>query len=194
VCSADPIRSNLQSPMDGRVDALLKLLLLLVASNPIAALRAGHALNRRSVLGASAVAISGAALSGAPLPASAAASKLLDKAGIAIKEPVREEVSAAPTLNLAEQKLSEVLKKSVAEKEAALGFKYDEDDIKDLEEILRSKYCGKSGTYSSMEGGSCRESVATATCFVKPGGKKSSMNSLGSEGGCEGLGETRAKR
>lgn len=61
--------------------------------------------------------------------------------------------------------MAEVLAKTVKEKEATLGFTLEAADIADLEQILRAKYCGKTGLYANMEGGMCREGAITATCF-----------------------------
>jgi hypothetical protein len=72
--------------------------------------------------------------------------------------------------NQAEEKLAEILAKKVAEREAAFGFKLDTDDINELENVLRNKYCGKSGIFSGEPGGTCAESPrAEATCFKATG-------------------------
>ena len=92
--------------------------------------------------------IFGAALAG-PLTAthaSATAGSLLKAAGV-------EQVKAKPKelpgdrrvvedLNLAEEKLAEILAANVAKKEKEYGFKLDAEDVKDVEDILRNKYCG----------------------------------------------------
>ena len=99
----------------------------------IVLIAASHGLHvaRRSALATAAAALAASPLSH-PAVSHASASKLLDYAGLALQEPVRE---AAPVVekNLAEQKLAEVLAKTVAEKEAALGFKYEADDIAERE-------------------------------------------------------------
>ncbi len=58
-----------------------------------------------------------------------------------------------------------MLAKTVADKEAALGFKYELEDISELEQILRAKYCGPQGVYNSLPGGGCKAADATPTCF-----------------------------
>ena len=140
------------------------------------------ALSRRCILSGSAVAFVGQ-LRATP-PASATAGKLLEATGTTLKRPVATEVQATQELNEAEQKLSALLTKSVADREAVLGFKLDADDILDIEDILRNKYCGKQGMFSSLPGGTCAESRPTVTCFNKPsplGAPKqvATVNSLG---------------
>ena len=68
----------------------------------------------------------------------------------------------SPVMNQAEQKLQEILASRVAEQEKALGFKFERDDITQIEELLRNKYCGKAGLFGAMEGGTCTENVITA--------------------------------
>ena len=109
-----------------------------------------------------------------PSAAHAAASKLLEAAGISVKEPSRSSAPSA-ALNEAEQKLADVLAKTVAEKEAALGFKYEANDIDDIEQILRAKYCGPQGMYNNLPGGGCKAADATPTCFKG----NTNINSLG---------------
>ena len=93
--------------------------------------------------------------------------------------------SAPPALpmrpdNLAESKLRQVLAKAVADQEKTLGFALDENDIAELEDILRNKYCGKSGLYSNMEGGSCAD-AKPAPAYCSDTTWRSSMDSLGTE-------------
>ena len=52
--------------------------------------------------------------------------------------------------------------KTVVDREKTLGFALDQKDVEDVETILRNKYCGKQGLYSSMEGGPCIENVITS--------------------------------
>ena len=123
---------------------------------------ASHGLHvaRRSALATAAAALAASPLSH-PAVSHASASKLLEYAGLALQEPVRE---AAPVVekNLAEQKLAEVLKQKVAEREKKLGFSLDADDILDMEKVLRNKYCGKGGLFYGEEGGTCKVGRATA--------------------------------
>ena len=151
------------------------LALLLCASSDALRLT----VSRRVALGTAAVLAADASLG--LRPANAAASKLLDAAGISIKEPVRDAGAGETSLNEAERKLAEVLAKTVKEKEVTLGFTLEAEDIADLEQILRSKYCGKQGVFSSLPGGSCQDAAPTATCFKG----NSNMNSLGVKGGCK---------
>lgn len=77
---------------------------------------------------------------------------------------------AAPVavdINAAERKLQQLVAESVEKKEKMLGFKFDEKDIAETETILRNKYCGKAGLFSSMEGGTCREDVILAAYCSK---------------------------
>ena len=86
----------------------------------------------------------------------------------------------AAQANLAEEKLADVLAKKVKESEAQLGFKLDADDIRELENLLRNKYCGPSGAFSGEPGGSCAESPpAEATCFKATGFAPSCTKSFG---------------
>ena len=72
--------------------------------------------------------------------------------------------------NLAEEKLAELLVKKVKEREDTLGFKLDAEDIKDVENTLRNKYCGPQGAFSGEPGGTCAESPQiAATCFKATG-------------------------
>jgi len=83
--------------------------------------------------------------------------------------------------NLAEEKLAVILVKKVQEREATLGFKLDAEDIRDLENILRNKYCGPSGAFSGEPGGTCAQSPrAEATCFKATGFAPSCTKSYGS--------------
>ena len=66
--------------------------------------------------------------------------------------------ASAVAENLAEEKLAEILAKKVKEREAALGFALDADDIREIESILRNKFCGPQGGFSGEPGGTCRES------------------------------------
>ena len=59
-------------------------------------------------------------------------------------------------------KLQALLADKVAQQEKLLGFKFEAADIKETEEILRNKYCGKAGLFSSMDGGGCEENVIEA--------------------------------
>lgn len=45
----------------------------------------------------------------------------------------------------AKRKFAEIVRQKVTEREAKLGFELDAEDIKDLEQGLRVKYCGPSG-------------------------------------------------
>ena len=103
----------------------------------------------------------------APWPASArfteeAKSLARDVTGLNMEAPAEKAAPPAAPPTPAELRLQELLKKTVAEKEAALGFKFDASDTKDLETILRNKYCGKSGLFSSMPGGACEDNVIAA--------------------------------
>lgn len=83
--------------------------------------------------------------------------------------------------NVAEEKLAAILVKKVEEREAALGFKLDAEDIREVENILRNKYCGPSGAFSGEPGGTCAESPrAEATCFKATGFAPSCSKSYGS--------------
>ena len=101
------------------------------------------------------------------------------------KEVPKVEVS----LNKAELKLRDLVAKSVAEKEKSLGFKFEAEDISEIENILRNKYCGKSGLYSGMEGGTCQEVVISAGyCgsdprFTSSAGCEEDKKPLPTEGG-----------
>jgi hypothetical protein len=91
----------------------------------------------------------------------------------------------AASKNQAETKLEALLEKKVKEKEAQLGFTLDADDIKDVENILRNKYCGPQGAFSGEPGGTCAESPpASATCF-RTGYSSSSINSFGGGDACK---------
>ena len=83
--------------------------------------------------------------------------------------------------NEAEQKLRVILAQKVKEREAMLGFQLDAEDIRELENVLRNKYCGPSGAFSGEPGGTCAESPrAEATCFKVPGFESSCSKSYGS--------------
>ena len=82
--------------------------------------------------------------------------------------------------NLAEAKLRQILADKVAAQEKLTGYTLDENDIGELEDILRSKYCGKSGLYSNLEGGGCADARPAPAYCGKPG-LYSSMDSLGTE-------------
>lgn len=94
-----------------------------------------------------------------------------------VREPKPVPVVAFEELSLAEQKLAEVLAKSVADKEKSLGFTLEPEDISDIEEILRNKYCGPQGLTSGYVGGACAPSKTVVTCFAKaaPLGEKKPM-------------------
>ena len=78
--------------------------------------------------------------------------------------------SAAKLSNEAEDKLAAILAKKVKDREEQLGFTLDADDIRDLENVLRNKYCGPAGAFSGEPGGTCAESPkAEATCFKATG-------------------------
>ena len=68
----------------------------------------------------------------------------------------------AAVMNAAETKLQVLLKERVASQEKSLGFKFEPDDIAEVEKILRNKYCGKAGLFGAMEGGTCQENVMEA--------------------------------
>ena len=68
----------------------------------------------------------------------------------------------AAYMNQAEQKLQDMLAEKVAAQEKELGFKFEAEDIAGIEEILRNKYCGKSGLFGAMEGGTCEDNVVAA--------------------------------
>ena len=74
--------------------------------------------------------------------------------------------------NLAEEKLAAILAEKVKEREAALGFVLDADDIREIENILRNKYCGPQGGFSGEPGGTCAE-VSYDSISSKPGCKSS---------------------
>jgi hypothetical protein len=106
------------------------------------------------------------------------------EAAIPNKRPPLPSTPKLEDLNEAEQRLASLLAKSVADREQSLGFTLDSDDIAELEDILRNKYCGKQGMWSSLPGGTCAESKPSVTCFSKPGAKGEAkqiqtMNSLG---------------
>ena len=72
--------------------------------------------------------------------------------------------------NVAEDKLADLLTKKVQDREASLSFKLDADDILEIENILRNKYCGPQGAFSGEPGGTCAESPQIeATCFKATG-------------------------
>ena len=88
--------------------------------------------------------------------------------------------SSAAQANLAEDKLADILAKKVKDTEAQLGFKLDANDIREIEDLLRNKYCGASGGFSGEPGGSCAESPpAEATCFKATGFAASCTKSYG---------------
>ena len=88
--------------------------------------------------------------------------------------------SAATYMNQAEEKLAAILAKKVKEREESLGFTLDADDIRELENVLRNKYCGSAGMYSGEPGGTCAESPrAEATCFKATGFAASCTKSFG---------------
>ena len=80
--------------------------------------------------------------------------------------PFAAEAATKGRDNIAEEKLAALLTKKVKEREESLGFKLDADDILEIENILRNKYCGPQGAYSGEPGGTCAESPQMeATCF-----------------------------
>ena len=88
---------------------------------------------------------------------------------------------AAEELNEAEQKLQVILAKKVKEREAALGFTLEAEDIREVENILRNKYCGPYGAFSGEPGGSCAEApLPGGTCFKASGKAASCITSYGS--------------
>ena len=146
---------------------------------PGLALRVG--LSRRAALHSAATATAGLCV--APAHAedvSAARAKIL--AAKKESEERLERLNTGPTINKsdnpAEQKLQEMLKIRVAEQEKSLGFKFEPEDVAEVEKILRNKYCGKAGLYGSMQGGTCAENtIDAAFCTTKPG--------VSSSAGCE---------
>lgn len=101
----------------------------------VAALRLPAAMSRRAVLGGAAAAVT---LAGAPA------------------------AHAAAYMNAAEVRLQDMVVIKVAEQEKSLGFKFEPEDVAEVETILRNKYCGKSGLFGAMEGGMCEENVLRA--------------------------------
>jgi hypothetical protein len=96
-------------------------------------------------------------------------------------------VEAPPVaeLNQAEQKLAAILAKSVRQKEKLVGFEFGPEEVAEIEKILRNKYCGKSGLFGSMEGGTCRENeISGAFC--------SSDERFSSSAGCDGVAPRKA--
>lgn len=81
----------------------------------------------------------------------------------------------AASANMAENKLQDLLDEKIKSQEASLGITFDANDKKELETILRNKYCGKAGLYSAMEGGTCRENYDIAVYC--PSGGQSMMTS-----------------
>ena len=121
---------------------------------------------RRALLGSLALCMLGSLASALTVPAQrvcrraalhAAATATLGLAARALPSSA----SDGP-MNGAEQKLQQLLRENVAKKEAALGFKFEPEDVAEVETILRNKYCGKAGLFGSMEGGTCAENVITA--------------------------------
>ena len=89
--------------------------------------------------------------------------------------------SAAQLNNEAEAKLAAILDREVKERKAALGFTIDADDIRELENVLRNKYCGPSGSFIGEPGGTCAESLKVeGTCFKATGFATSCTKSYGS--------------
>ena len=81
---------------------------------------------------------------------------------------------AAYPMNAAEELLQEKVAQRVAAQEKELGFKFEPEDVAEVETILRNKYCGKAGLYGQMEGGSCAEVVIEAAYCTKADGRMSS--------------------
>ena len=110
-------------------------------------------------------------------------------AGFAVLGLAASAASASSELNEAELKLAAILERKVKEREASLGFALDKEDIADLENILRTKYCGPFGAYSGEPGGTCKESPPAApTCFKSPNGKYSSSMSFATQNNpCAGM-------
>ena len=146
----------------------LALLLFIAAAAAAAALRTGvRSCSRRAALAAAGATIVG----GGPLSASARFSEEAKQAAqdLGFKAAAPKEIQAAEEAppNAAELKLQALLAKNIEEKEKALGFKFEADDIAEVETILRNKYCGKAGLFGSMPGGTCREETITAAYCSK---------------------------
>ena len=90
------------------------------------------------------------------------------------------EVKAIVEMNPAEKRLQMLVAEKVASQEKELGFKFDDADVAETEKILRNKYCGKAGLFSSMEGGTCREDVIQAA-FCTNDARISSMSGCDAE-------------
>lgn len=133
------------------------LALVALLAGHATALRVPSSMNRR---GAIAVGFAAAA---APHEASARVTAYANQVlNIDMERKTDAPAAAETPLNAAEKKLQEILARTIAEKEKSLGFKFEPDDIAEVETILRNKYCGKAGLFSSMEGGTCKEVVVTA--------------------------------
>jgi hypothetical protein len=123
---------------------------------------------------------------GAPLRGHAAVCRravLSSAAAAVLAGPFSGSIASAATRekNEAEEKLEALLAKKVKEKEAALGFQLEPEDILDVENILRNKYCGPQGAWSGEPGGTCAESpAAIPTCF-KTGYSSSCIDSFKSK-------------
>lgn len=101
-----------------------------------------------------------AALLALPLAVPAAASanmqqQLLDISGIAPQIPGLGQ-SAAPPKEPTESELllAQRVRELVAKQEAAVGFKLEQSDVDECEEIVRNKYCGKQGLGFTLSDGS----------------------------------------
>ena len=77
--------------------------------------------------------------------------------------------------------MQDLLAEKVAAQEKSLGFKFEPDDIKEIETVLRNKYCGKGGLFSSMEGGTCTE-VAISAAYCPSG---ATSRTISGSAGCE---------
>ena len=90
--------------------------------------------------------------------------------------------AGAVIMNAAELKLQELIAERVAQQEKALGFKFEPDDVAEVEKILRNKYCGKAGLFGAMQGGTCEENVVTAAYCPGQGARD---NFYSASAGCE---------
>ena len=125
-----------------------------------------------------ALALTPATLRGAPETAALSRRAALSSATAILVAAQSSRASAAGLDNLAEEKLAAILSKKVAEREATFGFKLDAEDIKEIENVLRNKYCGPQGAFSGEPGGTCAPSPqAEATCFRATGKAESCVKS-----------------
>jgi len=86
----------------------------------------------------------------------------LESVGVGVASEKAAQLAPAVVQNPAEIKFQQILAKAVVDREKMLGFELEKEDIAEVETILRNKYCGKQGLYSSMEGGTCTENVITS--------------------------------